>query len=194
MASGSTRILLTSLVTLAVATTTLFSQEASPNKEEAKPASVKTAGQVLDNESLHTLLVNMGLDPKVGKNTNGNNSHAVRIEEGDWDIHVDISLSQNMANVWFTAALVDIPDVDRLPASYFRGLLEKNKHIGPAHFAYVPKSKRMNLYMPVKNRDVTPTLIYKELTYFARTVRETHPTWDISKATPEPKPAPTPGQ
>lgn len=112
-------------------------------------------GVTLDNESLTTMLDNMGLNPKEG-----NKYVDVMIRESDLDYPVRLSLSPNGRVLWIQVNVAELPE--QPPVEPLLNLLRKNANLtGKAQFCI--RGKFLLLSQPVDNHDLTPAMLKKEL-------------------------------
>jgi hypothetical protein len=146
----------------------------------------KSSVSTLTNENLQTFLTNLGYEAKKL----GEGAYQITIEQDDWTFRIKVSLSGNKEKIWMSTFLGEIADPSKVPADVLVKLLAANHDIGPAHFyicnckeCKATVAKRLSLEKSLDNRNVSPTLIRKEMEKFCATIRETEDLWDIPKWT-----------
>lgn len=129
----------------------------------------------LTPDTLKQLLDAMGYEPR-----SLDQAVEVTIDRDRWPVHISFSISDDGEFLWLAAKFSPISDVDNLPSEALLRLLEANDQIGPAHFAYRPEDRRIHLYRPVANLDVTAPVLRQRIDEFDTLVRETEDVWRSS--------------
>ncbi|MFO0969923.1 MAG: type III secretion system chaperone [Gemmataceae bacterium] len=153
----------------------------SPSGATVAPVDDLARGVALDaltDESLSTMLRELGYEPTVRKNTSGSGSvYHLKVPRGTWTFEVDVSLSNNKRKVWLSCWFNDMA---RDPtASEFSALMEANFKHGPAHFTYTPKTRTLNLGMALDNRALSNDILRLELDTFMDVIRDTQSLWNL---------------
>jgi hypothetical protein len=150
-------------------------------KSEGQEKKEGTDSQALTDESLKTMLSNMGYEPEEIKATDGSKIYRVTIEKDDWKFVVNFSISPDKSYVWQVALLKTIPDPDKVPAAPLLKMLSENDEIGPVFFSYSPNTKRFYLNAGLENRGVTPARFRKELDRLTGHIKRTAALWDPAR-------------
>ena len=136
------------------------------------PAPAQDANK-LNTQSLGKMLRDMGLEPEsVGKDV-----YQVTVDRENWKVFVMISTSTDNTRVWFEAKFPPIDAPERAPAAAWLNLLKENERVGPAHFAFDQKDKRVHLFKAIDNANITPARMRREIDAFDATVRKTEAVW-----------------
>lgn len=122
--------------------------------------------------TLKTVLVKLGYAPKEL----GNGVFEVETLRAKEKVFVAVSVSPSENKIWLTGNYGPLTDKEKSDPEFLLSLLEKNSEIQPAHF-YVRRGK-LNIGMPVDNKQITPAALNKEINGFADTVVKTKPFWD----------------
>jgi uncharacterized protein (TIGR03067 family) len=137
------------------------------------PVSTADPGQnCLTPDTLHVLLNDMGYEPR-----SLDQAVEVTIDRDRWPVHISLSVSDDGEFLWLAAKFSPITEADSLPSDALLRLLEVNDRIGPAHFAYRPEDRRIHLYRPVANQDLTAPALRQRIDEFDTLVRETEEVW-----------------
>ncbi|HVS37964.1 MAG TPA: hypothetical protein VMS17_20560 [Gemmataceae bacterium] len=132
----------------------------TPAPKTDKPAAVAAP---LTDESLLTMLQNMGYDPKVEK-LEKTSIYTVKVDQGDWTYYIDVSLSNDKDELWITSSVADMPADGQLPAAMLQKLLEKNNDIGPSAVYLDAKFKKVKVGLPLLNHGGITPQVFR--TYF----------------------------
>jgi hypothetical protein len=162
----------------------------APEKKtgEPKPIAPAAAAQPpLTDESLLTMLKNMGYTPEVEKTLNGRNCYKLSIDRAGLTYAINISLSGDKTRLWINAWLSDVPEKEPISADRLLDLLEGNWTYGPAHFRYYSKFRMLNLGLGVDNHDITPSVLREQLETFSNTLTKSEPLWNVKKWKPTDK-------
>ena len=101
----------------------------------------------------------------------------ITVERDHWPVHVMLSLSADGRRVWLESKFAPVEDPDRVPPQTWKKLLEANEKIGPAHFSFDPRDRRVHLYKSFDNQHVTSKRLKEEIGHFDATVRKTQDCW-----------------
>ena len=204
MANFKDLCVLAGIVSLSCLTAGGWAQENVPQRQPSGPAIPQAAApaQGLTDASLEKMLRDMGYDPKSSKSQDGKRTYyRVIIEEETFRFVVDLSLDRERMRVWLSAPLPQVASTESVAVERLWKLLESNDDISPASFSFDKSRKRFYLNMAIDNRDITPVVLRRELSYFMRTIQQTHALWknisqqagsDPAPAIPAPAPAPNP--
>ena len=95
----------------------------APAPKADKP--VRAAAPLTD-ESLQTMLENMGYDAKEEK-LEKTTIYTVKIDQGDWTYYIDLALSNDKDQLWITSSVADFPADGKVPAETLLRLLAGNR-------------------------------------------------------------------
>ena len=124
-------------------------------------------------ETLGKFLRELGYEPKALSP----DVYQITVERELWPVHVMLSLSTDGRRVWLESKFAPVDDPDRVPQQAWKKLLEANEKIGPAHFSFDPRDKRVHLYKSFDNQHVTADRLKQEIGHFDATVRKTQDCW-----------------
>jgi hypothetical protein len=116
------------------------------------PGPTAEAG-ALTEESLKTMLTNLGYAPTESKGSNGNTLFYIKVTRGNTEYSPFVCLSPSKTKIWVQAYLGDMNADEGTRALK---LLELNLKTGPSHFVYTPADKKVYLFSPRDNRGFTP--------------------------------------
>lgn len=144
-------------------------------------------GQSLNDASLEATLRSMGYDPKISKSSNGKRTfYRLHLEEDKFRFVFDLSLDTERERIWFSGPLSTVTDRDRVATERLWKLLESNDDISPVFFSYDNNNKRVYLNLVIDNRDMTATILRKEISRFMRVTERTYPLWKDMQPAPAP--------
>jgi hypothetical protein len=155
----------------------------SPNNQATPAPSAAAAAPPaqggLTSDTLKTMLDNMGLDVKDG----GNGVWYVGQSRDNWNLNVNISVSQDQTVLWFYATFSAIPDIDKVPASVWKNLLLCNAAYGVTFCIEQPAQGQpyLELQHAIENRGITPQIMKKNLDLMFDSVVNDANWWDQSK-------------
>jgi hypothetical protein len=144
------------------------------NPEPVKQSEV--AGQVLTDDSLKSMLDNMGYEPK--KLTKG---YLLVIKQDTWTLNMQLVISPDGRKLGLNANLGKVDDLATVPASQWIDLLVSNGDIDPSFFYVDKEQKKLYLHRSFDNRAVAPAILRKELDNFATNIRQTNALWKFTK-------------
>lgn len=121
---------------------------------------------------LRATLTKLGYEPKEL----GNGVYEVETLKGKEKIFVSVSISPSENKIWLTGTYGVLTDREKQDPEFLLSLLEKNGEIQPAHF-YVRRGK-LNIGIPVDNKQITAASLNKEINGFADVVVKTKPFWE----------------
>ena len=124
-------------------------------------------------ETLGKFLRELGYDPKALSP----DVYQITVERDLWPVHVMLSLSTDGRRVWLESKFAPVEDPGRVPPQTWKKLLEANEKIGPAHFSFDARDKRVHLYKSFDNQHVTALRLKEEIAHFDGTVRKTQDCW-----------------
>jgi uncharacterized protein (TIGR03067 family) len=124
-------------------------------------------------ETLGKLLRDLAFEPKALSP----DVFQVSVVRDHWPVHVMLSLSTDGRRIWMESKFAPVEEPDRVPASAWKKLLEANEKIGPAHFTFEPGDRRIHLYKPFENQNLTSERLQREIEQFDLTVRKTQEFW-----------------
>lgn len=142
-----------------------------PDKIEGKIA----AADQIDQAQLIELLRAAGYEPTIRKAGDRDVVH-LTVRRDDWTFDFDMTVSGNKMKVWLSCWFN--PYSRDLNAAELAALLEANLMYGPAHFTYSPKTRTLNMGLPLDNRGITAEVLQREIEYFVDTLKRTANLWD----------------
>ncbi len=150
-----------------------------PTPKTSKPA---TAAAPLTDESLLTMLQNMGYDPKADK-LEKTTIYTITIEQGTWTYYIDVMLSNDKDQLWITSSVADVPADGKVPAEMLLQLLQENNDIGPAAVYYDKQFKKIKVGLPLLNHGgVSPASFRTYLSDYMKDVTAVQKLCDFPKA------------
>lgn len=124
-------------------------------------------------ETLGKFLREIGYEPKALSP----DVYQITVERELWPVHLMLSLSTDGKRVWIESKFAPVEDPDRVPPQAWKKLLEANEKIGPAHFSFDSRDRRVHLYKSFDNQHVTADRLKQEIGHFDATVRKTQDCW-----------------
>lgn len=166
----------------AILTLTLGTALGRADQPAAKGAEPKVVlpPDVLTDESLKTMLENMGYTPKVEKTAKGN-IYTITIKRGTWTYIIDLSLSPSKTKLWLSGWLSALPEKEPIPADKLLDLLEGSWTYGPAHFRYHRAFRQLNVGLCLDNREMTPAAVRTQIESFMETMKKSELLWNVKK-------------
>jgi hypothetical protein len=156
--SKLTKFALAGMMAMALGAWQARADDPKPAPKADKPAAVP-----LTDESLQTMLENMGYTVKVDK-LEKTSIYTVQVEQNTWTYYIDISLSNDKDQLWMVSSLVDYPTDGKVPADMLLRLLEENNNIGPAAVYYDKQYKKIKVGLPLLNHGGVTPAVFR--TYF----------------------------
>jgi hypothetical protein len=131
---------------------TVAADQAPPAKPQ--PAKAKDRGAELDAR-LKERLENLGYEPELMKLKGGRQGYRLRFTKDNFSYVMWLAYNNGNTNLWFNAALRQLPKEADTRRDILEQLLQKNDDIGPAHFAL--KSNRwLYLSMAMAASEASP--------------------------------------
>jgi uncharacterized protein (TIGR03067 family) len=124
-------------------------------------------------EALGRYLHDLGFAPKALSP----DVYQVSVARDHWAVHIMLSLSTDGRRIWMESKFAPVEDPDRVPPAAWKRLLEANEKIGPAHFAFDNKDRRIHLYKSFDNHALSVARLKAEIEHFDQTVRKTQDYW-----------------
>lgn len=146
------------------------------NTGQDPPQQETPAGQTLTNDSLKTILDNMGYEPK--KLTNG---YLLAIKQDTWTLNMQLVISPDTRKLGLNSNLGLVEDPSAIKASEWMNLLISNGEIDPSAFYFSKDQKKLYLHRSFDNRAVTPAVMRREIDNFANTITKTADLWKFTK-------------
>jgi hypothetical protein len=143
--------------------------------EQDSSASQQT-GQALTNESLSTMLSNMGYEPKALSK-----GFLIAKKVDSWTINVQVVLSPNLTKIGMNANLGKVDKLEDITAPQLLTLLISNGDIDPSCFYIDRDQKKVYLHRSLDNRAVTPAFLREQIDAFCGNVRSTADQWKFTK-------------
>jgi hypothetical protein len=142
----------------------------------ALPAPAKAQGVALNDDSLTTMLADMGFAPK--KLSKG---FLIVAQQDKWTLNVQVVLSEDHTKLGLNANLGDVPNEQAVTAAQWKELLVANGNIDPSSFYFDTKQKRLYLHRSFDNRAVTPAVLKGQIDHFIENIRSTSSLWSFTK-------------
>ena len=130
----------------------------------------------LDDDSLKSMLDNMGYTPK-----SLSKGYLIAVQRDSWTYNMQLVLSGDQTKVGINANLGAVDDVSTVTADQWRTLLEKNSDIDPSAFYYDKDQHKLYLHRVIDNRDVTPEILRKQIDTFCSNIHDTADSWNFTK-------------
>ena len=146
------------------------------NTGQDPPKPVEASGQTLTEDTLKTVLDNMGYEPK--KLTKG---YLIAIKQDTWTLNMQIVLSPDGRKVGLNSNLGAVEDPASIQASQWMNLLIANGNIDPSAFYFDKDQKKLYLHRSFDNRAITPASLKKEIENFAGNIVKTDDLWKFTK-------------
>jgi len=154
-----------------------FARGGEPAPKAEAPAT--KPGQLTD-DSLKTMLDNLGYDVRASKSADGKPMYYVKLKRDTWEFEISVVLRSDISMLWLTCGVADLPPTDKVPAEVLEKMLAKSDELGPTHFG-MKKSRRVYLNCPLQNKDITPASLRKNLEQLADDVKGTEDLWNPKK-------------
>jgi uncharacterized protein (TIGR03067 family) len=147
--------------------------------QPSKIPPVPPSGAV-DSENLGKRLKEAGFEPR----SLSDDVFQISVERDSWKVHIMVSAPAENERIWLECKFAPIADPDSVPPAAWRKLLEENERISPAHFTFDKSDKRVHLYKGIRNHDVSPARLKKEIDAFDAVARRTHSIWKAENFAP----------
>ena len=147
-------------------------QQNPPAPTEVKPSDTTQ----LNDESLKTMLTNMGLEPSAL--TKG---FLVKIKQDTWTLNIQLVLSPDKRKLGFNANMGKVEDAASISADKWLALLVANADIDPSSFYFDKQNSRLLMHRVADNRNITPAILKTDLDNFSRQIKETSELWKFTK-------------
>ena len=152
---------------------TVFVKAQQPAGNEKAQAQT---GETLNDESMKTMLGNMGYEPK-----NLSKGFLLAIKQDTWTINLQVVLSPDNRKIGLNANLGKVDDASTVTAEQWMNLLISNGDIDPSAFYYDKTQKKLYLHRSFDNRAIISAILRKEIENFASNVRATESLWKFTK-------------
>lgn len=133
-------------------------------------------GEELSNDSLKTMLDNMGYEPKALSK-----GYLLVIKQDTWTLNMQVVLSGDSRKLGLNANLGKVEDPSSVTADQWMKLLISNGDIDPSAFYFDKDQKKLYLHRSFDNRAVTAASLRREIENFAGNIRSTAPLWGFAK-------------
>jgi len=144
--------------------------------DQDPPKQTEVAGQTLTEDTLKSVLDNMGYEPrKLSK------GYLLAIKQDTWTINMQVVLSPDGRKVGLNSNLGSVPDPATVQADQWMSLLIANGDIDPSAFYFDKTQKKLYLHRSFDNRAITPANLRKEIENFAGNVKQTENLWKFTK-------------
>lgn len=148
----------------------------SPTERTSESTASEVVPGALTDESLQTMLTNMGYAPKALKK-----GYLIVVKrEDNWTINMQVLLSPNHAKLGFNANLGKVEEAS-ITAAQAVELLVANGDIDPSNFYFDREQQKLYLHRSMDNRAVTPEFLRKQIDSFATNVKSTEKLWAFTK-------------
>jgi hypothetical protein len=164
-----------------------------PAAEPGGQVSMAQLGKMLDD---------LGLNPKANTNKEGKVvDYDLEFQSGTWTMRHWVSISPSGKFLWINTNLAKPLPAEGVSVEALLGLLEQNNDVWPAFVYYVKEVRRLRLGMGIRNEDLTPAKLRKDIDTFTESAKtlmvryEKESKGGVAKAPdvrPEPKPQPEP--
>ena len=124
----------------------------------------------ITTEQLGQMLETMGLSPRANKNKEGKIlGYYVEqtVKAGKANFYFTVSGTGSETTVWVDTNVAVFGDQNPATVSMLTGLLAEQDNLWPAYFVYYPKTKILQLAMPLQNANPTAAMIRKTMDDFA---------------------------
>ena len=145
------------------------------------------SSDVLDENSLETMLQSMGLKPEKNDKRYDFAFKAKAPQDGEeWKLSMSTVLSQNGRTIWVMAWLDKLPNTaEAVPRTALLRLLAANDQLGKGKFfAYIPANKRFVLQRVIPNKGLTTRVFQTVLQDLGYSVVDTYPAWNVANWSP----------
>lgn len=133
-------------------------------------------GEELTNDTLKTMLSNMGYEPKPLSK-----GYLLAIKQDTWTLNMQVVLSGDGRKLGLNANLGKVEDPSTVAADQWLKLLISNGDIDPSAFYFDKDQKKLYLHRSFDNRAMTPAWLRKEIENFAGNIRSTEALWKFTK-------------
>jgi hypothetical protein len=130
--------------------------------------------------SLKRMIIGLGYEPR----DLNNDRFEIMVPGDNVKNYIAMNLSKDESNVWFYAFLIELKNPEQVPARTWLDLMKENARIGPNVFGYDEAAKRLYLYRPVTNHDLTPEKMRAAINNFVQNLRATAPLWADNRFVP----------
>jgi hypothetical protein len=156
-------------------------------------------GGRLSMEQLGRMLDDLGLNPKANANKEGKLvDYDLEFQSGTWTMRHWVSISPSGKFIWINTNIAKPLPAEGISVEALLGLLEQNNDVWPAFVYYVKEVRRLRLGMGIRNEDLTPAKLRKDIdtftesakTLMVRFEKESKGEYKRSEAGPGPKSQP----
>ena len=139
-------------------------------------AAKQNEAATLDNDSLKTMLDNMGYAPK-----SLSKGYLIAVQRDGWTYNMQLVISGDQTKVGINANLGSVDDPTTVNADQWRTLLEKNSDIDPSAFYFDKDQHKLYLHRVVDNRALTAEILRKQIDNFCSNIHDTSDSWNFAK-------------
>lgn len=139
------------------------------------PLSKQDAGQ-LDNDSLKTMLDNMGYAPSALSK-----GYLLAIKQDSWTYNMQVVLSGDGTKLGLNANLGTVDSPDDISAATWLKLLEDNSDYDPSAFYFDKDAKKLYLHRVIDNRGITPAVLRQQIDNFVGNIHDSADDWKFTK-------------
>ena len=144
----------------------------------------------LTPEALAERLTDLGYEPKDVSAKKNKEVWQVVTERDNWKVYINVSLSTDRKYLWLELKTAPLTGPDQAPADVWLRLLELSYAHFPAQFSYTKEDKRIHLWKPVLNHNLTPAKLRAEIDAFDAVARKTVDAWNPKNFAAPAAPAP----
>jgi len=130
----------------------------------------------LDNDSLKSMLDNMGYAPKALSS-----GYLISVKRDSWTYNMQLVLSDDQTKLGINANLGSVDDTSTVTADQWRTLLEKNESVDPSSFYFSKDQHKLYLHRVVDNRAITPEVLRVQVDHFCSDIHDTSDSWNFTK-------------
>lgn len=158
---------------------------------QSTPVAAPTPRRITDSDRLSLLLSQSGFDTS----TAGRRVVSTKKPMDDRTFPVLVVISKDEKNLGIVLALSVVKDENSISAGRLLKLMEANQKHAPAQFAYSSARKRMELFVRIRNENLTGQRLRDEINRLAILAGDTRDLWGMeseSDAAPATKTEPAP--
>jgi hypothetical protein len=126
----------------------------------------------LSMAQLGKMLDDLGLNPKANTNKEGKVvDYDLEFQSGTWTMRHWVSISPSGKFLWINTNLAKPLPAEEVSVEALLGLLEQNNDVWPAFVYYVKEVRRLRLGMGIRNEDLTPAKLRKDIDTFTESAK-----------------------
>jgi hypothetical protein len=164
------------ILTTALGTALARGQGDPPAKDEKTTA---PKSQPLTDESLLTMLENMGYTPTAADLIGGGKRYSTRMEHNNITYSVRAALSNDKKKLWLDIPLGGFPKDTAIDSQRLLKLLELNVNLGPTFFSYNKGQNNLYINLPVENQGITPGVLRQQIQWLLQDAGDTKDHWMV---------------